>query len=406
MTAVSDLKNRFVIFLVGFFGFVGFSIAIPVFSVMFGSSQTPDFIAVLGNKKELYLGFLLAMYPLGQLIAFPLIGRLSDFYGRRPVLLTTIFLVIPATLLTAWAIKIESLTLLFFGRFLSGFFEASNPISNAALADLSKHKTEKAINFGYLLSFMSAGYLIGPLFGGFLAHVYNYSAPFLFSAVISFLMFLIAFFKFKETLIEKRVKKLKFDRNLIPLFGLFSFRKLSYLFTGNFLIYLTSQLFYIFLPLFLVRTYHFNSIHVGLSEAYIAFFTLFAPLVHKRASLYFPHKRILLFSALFLAFNISLVLLVDTTLGIMVALFPVGFLIAMTFTYSQALISEKAHKKEQGEAISLNESLVVLAEIMASFLGGFLAGTHLMLPMILAIVFALLCFIWLLFPLKTVYRKS
>ncbi|MGZ3766982.1 MAG: MFS transporter, partial [Mucilaginibacter sp.] len=156
---------------------MGLAIIIPVF---------PKLIKHLihGNVSEaaLYGGWLTAVYAIMQFLCAPLIGNLSDKYGRRPVLLLSLVGFGIDYLFLAFA---PTIGLLFIGRIIAGFTGASYTTANAYIADISTPE-KRAANFGLVGVAFGLGFIIGPVIGGILGK-YNVQYPFLAAAGLAFL---------------------------------------------------------------------------------------------------------------------------------------------------------------------------------------------------------------------------
>lgn len=120
------MKRVFPVLTVLFLGYLGYSLAIPLFPPLFLDpihGFLPDGISQ--EARRILLGVLFAMYPLGQLVGAPLLGKLSDKYGRKPILLISLLIVIPAYLGSAFSVLFTFPTLLYISRFLSGLLEGN-----------------------------------------------------------------------------------------------------------------------------------------------------------------------------------------------------------------------------------------------------------------------------------------
>lgn len=169
---------------------IGWGLIIPV---------TQDLIAGLKhisiNEASKYGGWLLTVYALMQFVASPVLGGLSDRYGRRPVLLFSLFGFGIDYLFMAFAPTYEWL---FVGRVISGITGASFTTASAYIADISNAEN-RAKNFGMIGAAFGLGFIIGPAIGGLLGH-YGKSAPFIAAAILCLLNWLYGYFILPESL--------------------------------------------------------------------------------------------------------------------------------------------------------------------------------------------------------------
>jgi DHA1 family tetracycline resistance protein-like MFS transporter len=183
----------------------------------------PDLMARVGAgdlaQGSIWAGALMAAYAGAQFLFAPVVGSLSDAFGRRPVLLAALALLAVDYVVMALA---GSLWLLIVGRTLAGLAGATYITATAYIADISS-PGERAARFGLIGAAFGIGFVIGPALGG-LAATWHVSAPFWLAAGLSALNFLFGLFILPESL--KRENRRPFGaRDLNPFGTIFrSFR--------------------------------------------------------------------------------------------------------------------------------------------------------------------------------------
>lgn len=147
------------------------------------------------SEASRYGGWLMFSYAIMQFLFAPIMGGLSDRYGRRPVLLLSLFGLGVDYVFLAFA---PSIGWLFLGRFLAGITGASFTTAGAYIADVSPPE-KRAQNFGLIGAAFGMGFIIGPVIGGLLGG-FGSRAPFIASAVLSLLNCLYGYFILPESL--------------------------------------------------------------------------------------------------------------------------------------------------------------------------------------------------------------
>ncbi len=169
---------------------VGFGIVMPVL---------PDFLRDLAgfnlSEASAWAGYLVVAYAALQFLFAPIIGNLSDRYGRRPVLLISLAMYSVNYLIAGLA---TTLWVLFLGRILTGITSATYSTANALIADVSPAE-ERAQNFGLMGMAFGLGFIVGPAVGGFLGEI-DIRLPFFAAAGMAALNTLYGYFVLRETL--------------------------------------------------------------------------------------------------------------------------------------------------------------------------------------------------------------
>ena len=202
---MKNTRNIIVLFITMIFGNASERIIFPLFALVFFDLHSH----LLANDashitRSYWYGICMAIPSVASFIAAPLLSCLSDRYGRKKLLVLSLSGTMISGLITSAAILSSSIYLFIFGVFIQGLFCRTNPLAQAAVGDIATGK-EKLSTMGYLQSMIAFGAFLGPIIGGYCAHLYfaqiNLTAPFLLSAILSAIAILVCLFFFKETLV-------------------------------------------------------------------------------------------------------------------------------------------------------------------------------------------------------------
>jgi len=172
---------------------------------------TPDLIRELLDKSlaeaALWGGALSASFAVMQFLFSPAIGGLSDRYGRKPVLLLSLFVVGVDYVIMGFT---GSIWVLLIGRIIAGIASATHSTATAFVSDISDPK-EKAQNFGLIGAAFGIGYILGPMLGGLLAE-FGSRAPFFGAAFLAFGNLIFGSIILSETVTDKIRRALEWRR--------------------------------------------------------------------------------------------------------------------------------------------------------------------------------------------------
>lgn len=181
---------------------VGFGILMPVL---------PEFLMQLSGgtlaEASMLAGYLVASYAALQFLFAPVLGNLSDRFGRRKVLLVSLAFFSLNYLIAGLA---TTLWVLFLGRMITGITAATHATANALIADVSP-PDERAQNFGLMGMAFGLGFIFGPTIGGLLGE-WHIRAPFFAAAALGAMNTLYGFFALKETLPENARRQFSWRR--------------------------------------------------------------------------------------------------------------------------------------------------------------------------------------------------
>jgi len=218
------------------------------------------------NQATTISGLMMTSYALMQFLFSPLLGGISDRFGRRPVLLLSLLgLGIDYVFLTF----ADTLTLLFIGRIIAGVCGASFTTAFAAIADVSE-PAKRAQHLGLIGAAFGFGFIIGPVLGGIFSE-YGSRAPFVAAAILSLLNFMYGYFILPETL--KPENRRAFNIKRANPFGAFLQLKKSKhirtLIIGMFMLYLAGQVMPAIWPFYTKFMYHWTDRQIGYSLGFV-----------------------------------------------------------------------------------------------------------------------------------------
>jgi DHA1 family tetracycline resistance protein-like MFS transporter len=192
----SSRTSLIVVLSVVYIDMLGIGLAFPILPKLVEQFEGGDI-----SRASYIVGALAAAYSAMQFLCAPLIGALSDRYGRRPVILLALAGMAINYLLLAFA---PSLWLFAVGRMIAGAFGATFSAAGAYIADITPPE-KRAQSFGLIGAAFGFGFITGPAFGGLLGDV-DLRLPFLVAAVLSFADFAFAYFALPESLAPENRK--------------------------------------------------------------------------------------------------------------------------------------------------------------------------------------------------------
>lgn len=219
------------------------------------------------TQAALYLGMTMSVYAMMQFVCAPIIGALSDQYGRRTVLLSSLFGFGLDYILLALA---PSIGWLFLGRIIAGITGASFTTAQAYIADVSTPE-DRGKNFGLVGAAFGIGFIIGPVLGGILAKYGDLRTPFWFAAALSFLNFCYGYFILPESL--KPENRRKFDwKRANPVGSLLQLKKYPAIYgmlSAFICLQLGAQVHPSTWAVFTMKQFNWQEIDVALSLAFV-----------------------------------------------------------------------------------------------------------------------------------------
>lgn len=369
------------------------------------------------------LGWLVAVYPLMQFLATPILGQLSDRYGRKKVLSFSIFGTGFGYILFAIGIITRSIPLLFASRILDGITGGNLSVAQAVIADVTPPK-ERTKNFAKIGAAFGIGFVLGPYLGSKLAspglnfyglfhtpHWFNPATPFWFTAILSFINGFLILYKLQET--NKHIVpglKVKISQSVSNIVKAATYPGLRVIFPSIFLYWAGFSFFQSFFQVLLVNKLHFSPSNIGDYFAYVGIWIaitqgVITPLLAKR----FKNYQILRFSLFMTGIGLFGNLWAHNTSQLLMVTPLFAVFIGLSMANSQSLVSTSADAKVQGEVLGINASVQALAQAIPAALTGYLAAVGINTPILvggITVIIGGLLFVTLYKPSKHVLHEG
>jgi len=383
---MTSVKRVFPVLTVLFLGYLGYSLAIPLFPPLFLDpihGFLPEDLSQ--GARRILLGVLFAMYPLGQFVGAPLLGKLSDKYGRKPVLLISLLIVIPAYLGSAFSVLFTFPTLLYISRFLSGLLEGNIVIAQAAIADISEDTKTKTKHFGWLVSLSSTAFFFGPLIGGKLADSsivswFHFNTPFWGAAILTVIGFFIVLYLFKETHTPDREMELSIKTITKSFTDGLRYKRLRVIYSANLFVFLSIFFYLNFFTAYLVARFQFPVSILGEVNAYLSLPFMIAPIFFGMFAKWWTSRQSMRLGSLCLCISYLIFVIPSSPWALLITLVPLGFFQSMGFAFPALMVSDAVGKRYQGIALGTNQSIQVFAEAGTALVGGFLLAMERTIP--------------------------
>ncbi len=376
------LKNNRTLFIIGLIAVVnalGYGIIIPIlysYSLKYG-------LSVFQN------GLLFALFSLCQFLSAPLIGRLSDKYGRKPLLTVSIAGTALSFFMMAFA---PSALFIFLARALDGATAGNLPVASAVIADSTEPK-DRAKGFGVIGASFGFGFFFGPAISAFTYGI-SPALPFIIAGIISVVATILTWLLLPET--NKNIGQVH-NKQLFDFKSLFLALKdqniglvlaISLVYAITFSMYVTT-----FQP-YAIKVLHFTPSQISLFFTAIGFIGIVTQVfLIGRLSKRFGVRKLL--SRSFLALSIVFLALYLFTGFMLFIIF--GLLFALTNSFInpliQTILSQESDAKSQGSVQGLNSSYMSIGQIIGPIAGGFLASILISSPFIVAAVLTIISFL-------------
>jgi MFS family permease len=386
-------SSLFIIGLIAVVNAIGYGIIIPVlyvYSMKFGLSDAQN-------------GLLFATYSLCQFISTPVIGRLSDKFGRRPLLISSIIGTAISFFMMAFA---PNAIFLFFARALDGITAGNITVASAVVADTTEGK-DRARGFGIIGASFGFGFIAGPAITALTSGI-SLSLPFIVAGVISAVAAILTYYLLPET--NRTIGKVKNEPlfNLTQLFSVLVNKTIAPILIITLLHFTALSLFIFAYQPFTVKVLHLSPVEVSMVFTLFGIMSVISQLlILPRVSKLLRAEQLL--RALFFILILAFVGFAQThTLGLFIV-----FSILLSLTNNlvnpllQTILSLETDAASQGSMQGISASYMSIGQIIGPILGGVIAQQSINAPFLAGAGFVAVCGILsLLIPATIKKRES
>ncbi len=371
-------RNLLIIALIALVNMLGYGIIIPLiyaYSRKYGLSDFEN-------------GLLFSLFSVCQFISTPIIGRLSDKYGRRPLLVISILGTVASFFIMAFA---PSALFLYIARALDGLTAGNIPVAFAVISDSTEPK-DRAHAFGIVGAAFSFGFVFGPAVAA-LSVGWGSGVPFIIAGVITLIAALMTIFYLPETnkhIGQKHTGKL-FDLPLLAKTLVEPHVGPTFLITLIFFLAFSCSIIFGFQP------YVLNVLHLS-AQGNAILFVIFGAIglvtqtfLVQRVSKWLGVKKAFMVSLGFTAAALFVMTLIPSLTLFVGAMAIIGLFNSIVQTLIPTILSQEADAKSQGSVMGLNASYQSIGMIVGPIAGGFLSAYARPLPFIIGSLLIVIC---------------
>jgi len=354
-------KRLFSIILVVFIDLLGFSLILPLL----------PYYAKTFNANQTTTGILIASYALMQLIGAPILGRLSDRFGRRPILLLSVFGTFLGFLLLGFA---NALWMLFASRIIDGLTGGNLSVAQAYISDVTDEKS-RSKGLGMIGAAFGLGFIIGPVTGGLLSQ-WGYAVPAFAAAAISLINLILIYAWLPESLTEEKRSQMTEKRPAVTLNALLvAFQRP---FTGSILITrfffgLAFAIFQTIFSLYALAKFNLTARDTGFVLTYVGVLSVIVQgFLVGRLTSRFREDLLITASVVLMAISLLGWALAPSLIWLYIIMTPTALSGGLLNTLLSSTLTKAVAPQEIGGILGLSAAVESSTRIIAPILGGLL----------------------------------
>ncbi|WP_429181256.1 MFS transporter [Aeromonas salmonicida] len=388
MEGIKGQATLWVLVMTVILAIAGFSLPSPVLApLMLDPAQGMLTPQASDWSRKVWLGVIMGLYPLFQLVGSPRLGRLSDRHGRKPILTVCLVGVLVGYALMALGIAWRSLPLLLLSRVVEGFFNGNIAIVQAMAADMSTTKT-KTRNFAWINIGMNLGWVVGPMIGGYAAVVsgdYSLAAWLAVAMTLVNLLLVLWLLPNKAPVSPSQQAPSLSSRQLLLQPALLPYFVLTLLSYG------AVQLYFTYFNVWLVERLAWDPAQLAQASVLVSLPMMAGSWLGARFAHHWRGSSLGVVGHLLMAAGMLLFILPSHWWGLTLTFIPAGIGMSLGVLAISVAISNRSHAEQQGQAMGLYRGLNVAGSILAVVVGSLalLAGTE--WPFYLAALSGVVC---------------
>jgi DHA1 family tetracycline resistance protein-like MFS transporter len=399
------------IFLTVLIDMLGVGIIIPVIAPLILDADYKMLSeSIPSGTRTIIFGFLIASFPIAQFFGAPILGALSDRYGRKKLLFISLLGTFIGYILFAIAILDKNIYLLFISRSLDGFSGGNVAIVLSSISDYSDEKS-KAKNFGLVGAAFGLGFILGPYIGGKLADNtivswFNVATPFWFAAGLTLINILFVVLAFPETLKASKKSKVSFLTGIKNIRRAFQLQNIRTILFVVFLFTMGFNFFTQFFQVFLFTKFKFSISEIADIFAYIGLWIVLAQGGLQRMSFFkkYTSLRIVKTAGLLLGLTLPLLLFPSNSIYLLFILPFIAIFQGFSLPNLTSLVSSQASAEEQGEILGINQSVQSIGTAAPPIIASYINSVDINLPIATASILIVLG--WIILTLFFKIKKT
>ena len=371
-------KRLYVIFLIIFTEVLGFSIVLPLV----------PFLGLSLGLTPSQIGLIISVFSICQLFASPITGKLSDHFGRKPLLIISQISTFVGFIFLGFA---TTAFLLIIARLIDGLLGSNMTVSQAYISDVTKpiHRTRV---YGYSSGVFGAGLIFGPFIGGILSRI-NYSIPMFFAAAITMISIALVILFLPETISREPNKMSLSFNDIIPVNDVKHFVKKPKIRNSLLMFFIYNIAFFLFISnigLLAEKQFHATADQVSFYMVWIGIIRVsIQTVLIARILRAFGENRALVTGVFSMTVSMVTLAFSSEYLFVFVPLIFLAYGTGVSRPILTSKLTNNVTQKETATILGVNNSLNSVSQIITPILGGFIIEylPSQTLPLLSAIIF-------------------